>query len=235
MEGLEFEPLSHTYWATNSQGEREMVPSVTAVIGMIQEYYRLGSAALAPYAARGTEVHTLTEQYDRDPEFDLDIVAPERAGFLLAWINFRNDFGFVPTHIEHRVFHPRLFYAGTLDRVGVIRGKQSVLDIKTSAKLGPAVGVQLAAYQHAFTDAEIEGRFAVQLIKDGTYRVVEYANPADWDCFRGCLALYGWQKDHQFRLADVRPRVVQPDFPDEPGTETSPVWAQFSRTATRSI
>lgn len=224
---LEFEPLSHTYWARNTDGTRERVPSVTNVISILTPYYWLDRPMLEPYAARGTEVHSLTEAYDLDQEFDPDTVDQARAGYLLAWINFRHDYGFVPLHIEHRVFHPHLYYAGTLDRVGVLRGQMSVIDIKTSAKLGPAVGVQLAAYQHAFTEEEIEGRYAVQLCDDGSYNVIEYDNPADWDCFRGCLALYTWQQDHQFRLADVRPRVIKPD---EEGTSA---WGQFSRTVKR--
>src|SRR6188768_3540237 len=171
-EQLQFEELSHTYHVNG-----EVVPSVTQVIKILEPYYRASEQVLRPYAQRGTEVHSLTEAYDKTPNFDPDDVAEDRVGYLLAWINFRNDFDFVPTHIEHRVYDPRFFYAGTIDRVGTVRGQLSVVDIKTGAKLGPAVGVQLAAYQHAFTEEELHGRYTVQLSGDGTYKVIEYANP----------------------------------------------------------
>lgn len=233
---LHFEPLSHSYWYEDQQ-----VPSVTTIIRILTEYGRMSEKMLAPYARRGTEVHSLTEAYDLDPDFDPDTVEPERAGFLMAWVNFRNDFDFVPTHIEERVFHPKLLYAGTADRFGVLRGEMSVIDIKTSAKLGPAVGVQLAAYQHAFNDAdlgvfgqkrgteeEIRGRYAVQLKADGTYLVKQYDNPLDWDAFRGCLALHTWQQDHRFVLPDVRPRVAGPEGDDPEDANTS-AWPAFRR------
>lgn len=230
MTGLQFDPEAHVYTYEGST-----VPSVTTVIRMISGYAGASEKVLAPYAKRGTEVHSLTEAYDLDSDFDPDTVDPDRAGYLMAWVNFRNDFDFVPTHIEERLFHPRLHYAGTADRFGPLRGRMSVIDIKTSAKLGPAVGVQLAAYQHAFNDAdtgvfgqkftteEIHGRYAVQLKPDGTYLVKEYDNPLDWDAFRGCLALHAWQQDHRFTLPDVRPRVD----PDQ--TEASQ-WDRFKRT-----
>lgn len=227
---IEFDPETHTY-----SHEGFKIPSVTTVIRILTEYGRMSEKMLAPYAKRGTEVHTLTEQYDLDHDFDPDTVDEDRQGYLLAWVNFRNDFDFVPTHIEERLFHPRLYYAGTADRFGPLRGQMSVIDIKTSAKLGPAVGVQLAAYQHAFNDSgngvfgqkqgtgeEIIGRYAVQLKPDGTYLVKEYDNPLDWDAFRGCLALHTWQQDHRFVLPDVRPRVT-------PDPEATTAWERFSR------
>lgn len=220
MTRLEFEPLSHSYWF---EGER--VPSVTHIIRPLEGYYRMSETLLRPYAERGSAVHELTERWDKTPledDFDPEQVPSELRGYLLAWINFRNDFDFAPTHIEHQVFHPRLFYAGTIDRVGVVRNQLSIVDIKTSAKLGPAVGVQLAAYQHALeSEEEVTGRYAVQLADDGTYRVVEYTNPLDWDAFRGCLALHTWQEQHRIQLVDVRPRIIQVDGES--------AWPQFVR------
>lgn len=226
MTTLDFEPLSHSYYANGEQ-----VPSVTHVIRVLEAYNRMSEAALAPYAQRGTEVHTLTEEWDvmekAGRDFDVDAVPEDRAGYLMAWINFRADFDFAPTHIEHRVLHEKLWYAGTIDRIGVVRGKLAVVDIKTSARLGPAVGVQLAAYQHAFTEEVCESRYAVQLSADGTYRVVEYSNPLDWDAFRGCLALHTWQESHRIQLGDVRPRT-------DHGQQDVSNWPQFAREASSS-
>ena len=218
MTTLEFEPLSHTYHV----GE-DRVPSVTTIIRPLESYYRMSEKMLKPYAERGTAVHSLTEEYDYDLDYNPDNAPEELRGYLLAWVNFRADFDFTPTHIEHRVLHERLWYAGTIDRVGHVRGQLSIVDIKTGAKLGPAVGVQLAAYQHALeSKEEVTGRYAVQLADDGTYRVVGYDNPLDWDAFRGCLALHTWQETHRIQLADVRPRVIQQEAEES-------AWPQFAR------
>lgn len=204
---VQFEPISHTYYI----GE-ERLPSVTQVMKPLESYYRASDKTLERAAARGTLVHEWTERWDREDDLDPEDFPEEIRGYIVAWLHFRADFGFAPTHIEHRLYHPRLMYAGTIDRVGLIRDQVSILDIKTSAKLGPAVGVQLAAYQRAYeatTNEEVPGRFAVQLADDGTYRVVEYTNPLDWEAFRGCLALHKWVETHRVNvaMADVRPRI----------------------------
>jgi len=224
--GLQFEPISHTYFY---DGVR--VPSVTSVIRPLEGYYRMSEKSLKPYAERGTAVHAETERWDMSEDADPADCPGDLRGYLSAWVNFRTDFGFVPTHIEHRVYHPRLGYSGTIDRVGTVRGAYSVVDIKTSAKLGPAVGCQLAGYQHAWNaekEEQITGRFAVQLADDGTYRVMEYSNPLDWDAFRGCLALHKWQEGHNFVIGDVRPRI-------DNGQEDVSAWPQLVQTGTNRL
>lgn len=238
MSGLEFEPLSHSYYVDGVK-----VPSVTEVIKPLEAYYRMSETMLRPYADRGTAVHALTEVYDAG---DLEgaskaaqqrwasRVDPKLAGYLKAWVDFRSDFRFEPVAVEHRVYHSAHQYAGTIDRAGFVRGRASIVDIKTSAKLGPAIGVQLAGYLEAWNrecepEHMAESRYAVQLMGDGTYRVVEYADPADWQVFLGCLALHHWQEKHRktIRIGDVRPRV------DNERIDSN--WPVLTGTATRSI
>lgn len=221
----EFEPISHSYYVDGKK-----VPSVTTIIRPLEQYYRMDQGLLRPYAERGTAVHTATEIWDTSQEIDATL-APENAGFLKAWVDFRRDFNFEPEAIEHR-FYSELGYCGTIDRVGVMRGQLSIVDIKTSAKLGPAVGVQLVGYQHGYDplgERGVSGRYAVQLLKDGTYRVEEYKGDLDWQVFLGLLALHEWQEKHRktVTFGDQRPNVDTDSIVSN--------WPAFIATATRSI
>ena len=223
---LEFEELSHSYaW----DGAR--VPSVTTVIRPLEAYSRMSEEMLRPYAERGTAVHTLTQWWDENdgtPEdFDQSL-----AGYLKAWIDFRKDFEFSPLAIEQRLYHGGRGFAGTIDRVGRVRGRISVVDIKTSAKLGPAIGVQLAGYQELWNynerrDDHAHGRYAVQLAGDGTYRLMEYDCPLDVSTFYGCLAIFNWleevKSNHKVLIPDVRPRVAISDESQWPRFELTDV------------
>ena len=213
---LEFEELSHSYaW----DGAR--VPSVTSVIRPLEAYSRMSEEMLRPYAERGTAVHSLTEAWDRTENIhDVGPCPDELVGYLSAWINFRNDHDFVPIAIEQRLYHGGRGFAGTIDRVGRVRGRISVVDIKTSAKLGPAIGVQLAGYQELWNwnerrEDHAHGRYAVQLAGDGTYRLMEYDCPLDVSTFYGCLAIFNWleevKSNHKVLIPDVRPRVAESD------------------------
>lgn len=211
--GLEFEPLSHSYaW------DGKVVPSVTAIMSPLVSYYRVPSERLRLAAERGTAVHALTEAWDKAEYQDhFDTFHMEHGGFLQAWIRFREDYDFTPTHIEERVYHPLHEYAGTADRFGVVKGHLAVVDIKTTDRLGPAVGVQLAAYQHAancdrLPRAQLEHRYAVQLCEDGTYKVKQYKSAHDWSAFLGCLALWHWQREtHGSQKGEIRLLPLAPD------------------------
>ena len=121
--------------------------------------------------------------------------------YLVAWIRFIDDTGFRVEMNEQFVFHDRYFYAGTLDRVGLLNGVRSVIDIKTVAVLGPHTGVQLAAYQEALNSNlkkadHINKRFAVQLKPDSTYRLQPYTDKSDFSVFTSLLNIHNWRQKH---------------------------------------
>lgn len=72
-----------------------------------------------------------------------------------------------------------------------------VLEIKTTAHLFNAVGVQLMAQRHLLAQslpAVTTGkRIAIQLKADGTYRLREYKDPHDWPTFIALLSIANWQ------------------------------------------
>lgn len=125
-----------------------MVPNVTSVLEATLDQFAHVPADRLEYAREiGQAVHTATALYDLD-DLVFDSVPLAVLPYLEAWIRFRSETGFMPSGIEERVFHPRHFYAGTLDRTGELFGVDSLIDIK-SGVLMPSVGPQTAAYLEA--------------------------------------------------------------------------------------
>ena len=221
MDGLEFDDTFHAYTF-----DGKVVPSVTKIMSPLVSYYRVPTERLRLAADRGKAVHAATEEYDKGLLPHMDGFEP---GFIHAWMAFRHDYKFVPTHIEERVYHPVHEYAGTADRFGTLKGHPAVIDIKTTASLGPAVGVQLAAYQQAANFAlmprnQLTQRYAVQLCDDGTYKVKHYTNPHDWPAFLGCLALYHWQREtHQGQKGEIRLVPLPADRTTPTDDQTTPI------------
>lgn len=199
---LTFDEATHTYrWGG------QVVPGVTQVLAPLVDLSAVPADVLARASAFGTAVHRATELRDLG---DLDESALDDAlrPYVDAWVAFSADHTVRWDHIEERVYHPTLRYAGTVDRIGLVEGAISIVDIKTSSSIYPSVGPQLAAYQRAAADgmgvASLR-RLSVQLKGDGTYSVKEHTNPSDFSVFASLLTLRNWCKQHQ----------VQPRFQGE--------------------
>lgn len=207
---LEFDPVRHAYTLNGLP-----VPSVTRVISPLNEFSTfIREGTLAKAAERGTAVHFATEMHDQAflddlngsepppaapellwrPEDETPVVLP----YMEAWRQFLADTAFEVHAIEERTFSGRHRYAGTIDRLGVLNGQRCVIDIKTSSAIGPQVGIQLAAYQGAANERRpmaerYRKRFACQLRRDGSYRLEEFRDSADWSVFLALLQLHNWR------------------------------------------
>jgi hypothetical protein len=98
-------------------------------------------AGLDPkYATRGTNVHKITEDYDRGI-LNESIVPVELRGYLESWKLYRREHGinYDPNAIERKLYDPTYLYAGTLDRPDC--------DIKSGTP-APWHILQLAAYSN---------------------------------------------------------------------------------------
>lgn len=102
---------------------------------------------------RGSNVHLLTEQFDRGEEVCLmneqGYIAYKMSEWAMfeRYIEFRRRFPLEIIHTELNLVSFELGFAGTLDRVIEMNGKRILLDIKTSNAIYPSYWLQLAAYE----------------------------------------------------------------------------------------
>src|SRR5262245_23836256 len=135
---LRFDPKDHRYFL----GDREL-PSVTTVL---TESFPLSirKDLLETARWRGTVVHRACELDDK-LELDESSIDDEVRPYLTAWRSFRRHTGFRPDleGIEVQKYHPLLYYAGTIDRIGRdSRDRRILLDIKTGGRF-PQYRLQL--------------------------------------------------------------------------------------------
>ena len=194
--GLEFDPIAHEYKIAGRK-----VPGVTSVIDAILggEFAFVDAEKLEIARQRGTAVHKLTELDDAGTLDDASI-DPALIGYLAAWQKFRADCIQEMIAIETRVACPAGTYAGTLDRVALLKSHQRphVIDIKTGS-IPKSVGVQLAAYRRA-CPRELRpscglDTAAVLLMPNGDYKFRECAiGGNDEQIFISALNCYQWRK-----------------------------------------
>ena len=169
---------------------------VTSVIADLDDGYRYVNDASMEYARlRGTAVHRATELYDLGT-LDEDSLDPIIVPYLEAYKAFRRETGFEPTQIELRLVHPSLGYTGMLDRVGKIKHRKILLDLKAVAAIQKATRIQIAAYAELCMKHSIliDERRALQLRPDGSYRLSEpYISGDDLRVFVSLLTIKNWR------------------------------------------
>ena len=191
-EPLRFVEDSHQYFV----GKKE-IPGVTTIIKPLYDFSGIDPAVLNAKRDLGIAVHRCSELYD-DNELDEDTVADEWRPYFAAWVRFRKETGFNPSANEKRIYHSMMGYAGTLDRAGLFQKQPAIIDIKTTAVIKAAVGVQLSAYEAALRSltGTFYNRFSVQLKDDGSYRLDQFKDPHDFNVFSSLLTVYKWTKNH---------------------------------------
>ena len=195
---LTFDAPSHVY-----RWEGQPVPSVTQVmedVGII-DYSHIPEFSRDKWLERGRFVHEATH-FDDEGELDEGTLDESLLPYVLAWRKFRQESRLVISLIEHRGYHQKFGYAGTLDRSGTVwvsGGVQAdvLLDIKTTS--APEwTRYQTAAYAAFFENPRRFRRLAVELHRDASYRLFEYEGK-DWQNDFGifCAALTTYRVKRQ--------------------------------------
>jgi hypothetical protein len=188
---LEFNPETHEYFFNGRK-----VPSVTGIlkeVGLIDGEWFTDEAR-----ERGKAVHAATELLDLD-DLDLDSLHPKIEPYVRAYQKFKNDTGFKPELIEHRVFNNEYNYAGTLDRTGFFPdGDEVILDIKSGPISGWAA-LQISAYDYCLDKAR--QRMALQLKNDGTYKVKSFKGHSDLYVFFSAAVIVNWKLNQKKGIA----------------------------------
>jgi hypothetical protein len=184
-EPLLFEPDGHRY----SVGGR-VLPSVTTVLqdqGLIDSEWFTDDAR-----DRGTRVHLASRMLD-DDELDEDSIDESIAPYVTAYRKFLALTQPEWIYIEHRVFDLQHWYAGTLDRAGIVNGVRMLIDIKTGG-FPKSSGPQTAAYKRRLPDAHTWKRAALQLKADETFVLHPLTERSDEAVFLAALSVYGWKQ-----------------------------------------
>ena len=187
-----FDEASHTYTV-----DGVAVPSVTQIMGGLRDFAGIPEWVLAAAAVRGDAAHRACALLDLD-DLDESTVAPKVAPYLDGWRLFSQREKPEWALVERPLYDPTNRYAGTPDRAGWALDGWGVFEIKTTAQLHPAFGVQLAGYHRLVcVDADFEPatrRYVVQLLPNGKYRVEQYKDPLDEVVFASCLAINHWRR-----------------------------------------
>lgn len=139
---------------------------------------------------RGKAVHLATLRHDLG-----EIVPPlpeTWQPFFDAYLLFRSEVACRWRKLEHPKVHRQLRYATIIDREGFVSGLPAVVELKTggaAAFHGPqTAGADLLLSR----TIGLRRRLVVYLRKDGSYRLREYADAADYHRFITCVHAY-WQ------------------------------------------
>lgn len=193
VKALHFEAASHTYTLA---GRR--LPGVTAIIAPINELEGIPRELLEAAARFGTHVHKAVDLHNKGA-LDLEALDPLLAPYLAGWAECLRVTGAVVLESERRVYHRKLKYAGTLDSVVKFPGEAlpAVLDVKSGDRVFRSVRPQLAGYREAYMSEGRKlsrNRYCAHLKGDGTFRLLKYSDPADWNIFLSCLNVTNWMK-----------------------------------------
>lgn len=177
---LTFDAGTHVY----RHGGR-VVPSVTQVLEVLNDFEDVHSDRLEAARLRGRHVHAMID-LDNRGELDEEALDGELLPYLNQWRLFLRESGFTVTASELQVYHKTLRYAGTCDTL-IGHGSSWVLDVKSGA-VPRSVGAQLAGYQQAL-DPKPRRRLCLQLTPDN-YRLHECKSLGDFSLFQSCLNVW---------------------------------------------
>lgn len=163
------------------------IPSVTQLMQPLTQtkYSTVNDLVLQMAADRGTEVHTAIEFFLK---YGIAEISERGRAYLDAFMAWYNDYNPQIISSERMTYHRTMLYAGTVDLLASVAGKQTLIDYKTTAVIHDSLTtVQLEAYQRALASegVQVDQKAILQLKQDGTYSFKVYqANDMEaWKTF----------------------------------------------------
>ena len=145
---------------------------------------------------RGSAIHKAIQLYEED-DLDLESVDPNVMGYFDAYLKFKDEKKWRPMETELHVFDPVRGFAGTLDAIGYLKNRVTLVDYKTGP-LTRQVGIQLSGYaiglKVAHSNTIVQGLVGVQLKHDGTYKIKSY--PFEPAVFLAALEISRWMRNN---------------------------------------
>lgn len=168
MVKLVFHNDTHTYVV-----DGHILPSVSDIFSPLEDFSKVNPEVLRRKAKIGSLVHEYTELLDYGEEIHGFEVEEEVRGYVLSYSRFLHDYSPEWTAIEKPLYSEEFNFAGTLDRLGFIDGKKTLVDIKTASSVTPRTKIIWAAKLQAYSvllGEEVQ-RWNLLLMPDGKYRI----------------------------------------------------------------
>ena len=161
--------MASDYWInylTEARETGEQFP--TADLELVHKAAKNAHRAIAFEAANiGKEVHAYAEAVLTNREIP-KLSTPAALNGATAFRDWYKEHSFEVVASERMVFSERHFYAGTLDAIGVLNGRLSLIDFKTGSGIYPEAYLQTILYQQAYeeeTGQKIEERWIIRFDK----------------------------------------------------------------------
>lgn len=203
-----------TEFIREHRGNREKYPTLDALLDAARNNWR---DVRDTAADTGSQIHDLIEKYIKHGRDSVGNIPDEVAHGFLAFLEWEKANGVTWLESERTIFHPTLYYAGTLDAVCVIKdpvlGERTyVIDFKSSKAFYDTFGPQIAAYREAYiaeTGVKVHGCGILRLDKTtGVPEWKDYTKRQDRD-FRAFEKLLAYYYAAAKRKLANNPRVIE--------------------------
>lgn len=175
------------------------VPSVTQILqaaGLV-DYSHIPESVLDHKAEIGTAAHAAAHFLD-EGDLNWATVDGEVEPYVRGWEKFLGETGFVPRMIEQRGIATLrgMRFGYTLDREGILNGRDTLIELKCTAGIEVSWGPQTAAYETALRlqDGKARPRIVVHLHKDASYSLIPLNDLDDYKVFEWALGIESWKR-----------------------------------------
>lgn len=200
--GFTFDPVTHAY--TSDAGLR--IPSTTQALKMSGwvDFGMIAKDVLENKRGIGEAVHKCAQYFD-EGDLDESTVLPEWAGYLDGWKKFVRESKVNILGTEQRSVGAinGMPFGMTYDRLAIVDGEESLLELKCCANKETYWGLQLASYDMGLPQCATalkRRRYAIQLKKDGDYRLWPFDDLSDYEAFTYSLAVTWSQLNRGYKL-----------------------------------
>ena len=179
----------------------KVVPGVTEILAdnKLIDLFGIPVPALEKARALGTEVHSVSEHFDKG-SLKVETIDPAIVPYFTAYLKFLKENKVEILEIENFVYSKTWKYCGQIDRVVQIGKKKGIIDLKSTTGMPAFVTIQTALYGVAYeeyTGNKIDFRWAVQLKPDGTYKLFPHEEKTDKYIGLAAVQLFNWRRKHK--------------------------------------
>lgn len=146
------------------------------------------------------EVEKIIKTGETPTEIDFAVMDSRVSNAVRAYIQWAEEYNFIPLHSEERVCLLNHKVAGTVDCIGTLENKNTLLDLKTSNSVYPEHKLQVAAYAKAWEETYDEKIEDVRILRIGKESAEFECHTVDnidqhFQVFLNCIPIYLWRKE----------------------------------------